>query len=196
MEKEIINKKLQENEKTWNLVADQFKEASSLPVWGPFGVGDNLNLIPIIKNKKFLEIGCGSGRSIKYLVKKGVKKVYGLDMSSAQLKEAKKFNKKAIEKKKVSLIKVNMEDKIIIEPIDIIFSVYAIGWTVNPKSTFKNIYSYLKHGGEFIWSWDHSFFTNIEYENGKFIVNDSYHKEKYFILKNWRKDGACKVPLS
>lgn len=57
-----MDKIILENQKTWDAVADQFVEASALPVWGPFGVGDDLNLIPEIKDKTFLEIGCGSGR--------------------------------------------------------------------------------------------------------------------------------------
>ncbi|MDH5442631.1 MAG: class I SAM-dependent methyltransferase [Candidatus Nomurabacteria bacterium] len=75
------NKVLEKNEKVWNAVADLFIDASALPVWGPFGVGKDLDLISEIKNKIFLEIGCGSGRSIKYLTDKGAKKVYGVDIS-------------------------------------------------------------------------------------------------------------------
>lgn len=68
-----------------------------MPVWGPFGIGDDLNLIPHIEGQTFLEIGCGSGRSIKYLIERGAKKVYGLDVSSVQLEEATRFNKQAID---------------------------------------------------------------------------------------------------
>lgn len=63
-----------ENQKAWDVVADLFAEASALPVWGPFGIGADLNLIPEIKDKTFLEIACGSGRSIKYLTGQGAKK--------------------------------------------------------------------------------------------------------------------------
>ncbi len=82
-----------------------------------------------------------------------------------------------------------MEDKISIKPVDVVFSVYGIGWTLNPKKTFKNIYSYLKPGGKFIWSWDHTIFTDVGYEKGKFVVNYSYHDEKLLEIKNWKKEG-------
>ncbi len=178
------------NEKTWDAVADQFVEASALPVWGPFGIGDDLNLIPEIEGKSFLEIGCGSGRSIKYLVDKEAKKVYGLDISSVQLKEAESFNKEAIAQNKVVLIKGKMEDKLQIDPVDIIFSVYAIGWTPNPEITLKNIHSYLKPGGTFIWSWDHTLFTDVQYDDGKYVVTYAYHDEKPLAIKNWKKEGT------
>ncbi|HEY5587861.1 MAG TPA: class I SAM-dependent methyltransferase [Candidatus Paceibacterota bacterium] len=177
---------LSENEKTWDVVADQFAEASALPVWGPFGVGDDLNLITDITNKTFLEIGCGSGRSIKYLNENGAKKVYGLDISSVQLEEASKFNNDDLAKGKVEFIKGRMEDKLNIEPIDIIFSVYAIGWTSNPENTLKNIYSYLKPGGQFIWSWDHTIFSDIVYKDGEFCIKYSYHEENLITIKNWK----------
>jgi SAM-dependent methyltransferase len=181
---------ISENEKTWDSVADQFVEASALPVWGPFGVGDDLNLIPETEGKTFLEIGCGSGRSIKYLADRGAKKVYGLDISSVQLKEAEDFNKSEIEQNRVELIKGKMEDKLKIDLIDIVFSVYAIGWTPDPETTLKNINSYLKLGGTFIWSWDHTFFTDVQYEDGKYVVTYAYHDEKPLAIKNWKKEGA------
>ncbi len=179
-----------ENEKTWDAVADQFTEASALPVWGPFGVGDDLNLIPEIEGKKFLEIGCGSGRSIKYLTEQGAKKVYGLDISAVQIGEASKFNEEAVEQGKVELIKGKMEDKLDIEPIDVIVSIYALGWTPGPETTLQNIYSYLKPGGAFIWSWDHTFFADVRYEDGKYVVVHDYHEEKPLAIKDWKKEGT------
>jgi len=179
-----------ENEKTWDAVADQFIEASALPVWGPFGIGDDLNLISEIENKTFLEIGCGSGRSIKYLIDKGAEKVYGLDISSVQIAEAKRFNEVAITQNKVELIKGKMEDTLNIDSVDVVFSVYAIGWTPDPEITLKNIYSYLKPGGTFIWSWDHALFTDVQYEDGKYVVTCAYHDEKPLTIKNWKKEGV------
>ncbi|MFA6158755.1 MAG: class I SAM-dependent methyltransferase [Candidatus Paceibacterota bacterium] len=185
-----MDKTVSDNEKTWDIVADQFFEASALPVWGPFDVGRDLNLIPDIKNRTFLEVGCGSGRSIKYLLKQGAEKVYGLDLSQRQLDEATRYNKTSVDQGKVVLIKGPMEEKIDIEPVDVVCSIYAIGWTPDPKATFKSIYSYLKPGGLFIWSWDHSFFSDVRYEDGRCVVVRSYHDEKTVTLRNWKNSGA------
>jgi SAM-dependent methyltransferase len=187
---------ISENEKTWDVVADQFFEASALPVWGPFGVGDNLNLIPEIRNKTFLEIACGSGRSVKYLINNGAKKVYGLDLSTIQIEEAKRFNAKAIADNKVEFIHGKMEDKLNLEPVDLVFSVYGIGWTQKPEQTFKNIHSYLKSNGRFIWSWDHSLFSDVVYEDGKFIVEHEYHNEEPIVLPNWKKKQGATAYLT
>jgi SAM-dependent methyltransferase len=182
-----------DNQKTWDQVAEKFINASALPVWGPFGVGKSLNLISDIKGKTFLEIGCGSGRSIKYLTDKGAKKVYGLDFSQEQIKEASKFNADAIRNGKVKLFQSPMEEIINIEPVDLVYSVYALGWTQEPKKTLKNIYTYLKPGGKFIWSWDHTFFTNVEYEQGKFVLKYSYHEEKPIFLKDWKGGNGAHI---
>ena len=188
--KNSSNKIISENKSTWDIVADLFVNSSALPVWGPFGIGDDLNLIPEIKGKTFLEIGCGSGRSIKYLTENGAKKVYGLDLSPKQIEEATAHNQEEIKQNKVQLIRGSMEEKIKIKPVDFVFSIYAIGWTPEPEKTLKNIYSYLKSGGLFIWSWDHTFFTDVQYENGKFVVIYKYHEENSLVLKNWKKKGA------
>ena len=181
---------LSKNEKTWNTVADHFIDASSLPVWGPFGVGSDLNLIPEIKGRTFLEVGCGSGRSIKYLLDRGVKKVCGLDFSAVQLKESLRYNATAVAEGKAYFIKGNMEDKLSIEPVDVVYSIYGIGWTSDPAATFKHIHSYLKSGGMFVWSWDNTFFFDVAYQNGAHIVIRSYHEEKPFVIPNWKKEGV------
>lgn len=184
-----VSKRIQNNKKTWDGVTKLFEKASSLPSWGPFSVGSNLDLIGKIKGKTFLEIACGSGRSLKYLLDRGAKKVYGVDFSPNQLSEAEKYNKKYLNSGKLELINSLMEKKLKIEPIDVVFSVYGIGWTENPKKTFLNIYSYLKPGGLFIWSWDHTIFTDIDYKEGKFVVIYSYHNENPITIRNWKKSG-------
>lgn len=189
-QKASVNEAILDNQKTWDRVAHLFKDASALPVWGPFGVGDDLNIMPKIKDQTFLEIGCGSGRSIKHLTENGAKKVYAIDISGKQLEEAGEYNKKAVEGGKVELIQEPMEEKLDIDPVDVVFSVYGIGWTVDPVKTFKNIYSYLKPGGLFIWSWDHTIYTDIQYENGKYVVVYEYHNEKPIKMDNWRESGS------
>ena len=87
---------LNSNQDNWDKAAPLFVDASSLPVWGPLGVGDDLGLIPKIEGQVFLEIACGSGRSIKYLTDHGAKKIYGLDLSKKQVAESKSFNSEAI----------------------------------------------------------------------------------------------------
>ena len=177
------------NQKTWNNVAPDFLEASALPVWGPFGVGEDLNLIDEIEGKTFLEVGCGSGRSIKYLVDQGAKKVFGIDFSETQIAEATRHNLASIGKGKVKIIQMPMEQDFDIEEVDTAFSIYALGWTLDPETTLANIFLHLKTGGHFIWRWDHSFFSDVIYKDGEYILAHSYHDESLLTIKNWKRQG-------
>jgi len=186
----LTEEKIKKNRETWDRVSDLFVNASALPVWAPFGIGDDLGLIPEIVGKTFLEIGCGSGRSIKYLTENGASKVYGLDVSEAQLREAARCNQDAISRGTVKLLRSPMEERADIDPVDVVVSVYGFGWTQEPEQTLRNIFSYLKPGGRFIWSWDHSFFTDVQYKEGQFVVQYSYHEEQPIEIKDWRKPGC------
>lgn len=183
---------IEDNRKAWNHVCDLFADAASLPEWGPFGIGEDLDLLGEIKGKTFLDIGCGSGRSVGYLIQKGAKKVYGLDLSPMQLEEARRFNSPWTKDGNITFFEGKMEDKLDIEPVDGVVSVYAIGWTVSPEETLRNIYGYLKPGGIFAWSWDHTFFTDVQYDDASsnFFIRYSYHDENPVILENWKKEGA------
>jgi SAM-dependent methyltransferase len=48
-----------------------------------------------------------------------------------------------------------MEQALELCDVDVIFSIYAIGWTLDPAATFRNMAAYLKPGGRFVWSWGH-----------------------------------------
>ena len=185
----------QRNWKTWNQVSDLFVNSSCLPTWGPFSVGQDLNLIPEIEGKTFLEIACGSGRSLKYVLDRGARKAYGLDFSEMQLAEAAAFNSEHIQAGKLQLIRSVMEERIDIEPVDVVFSIYGIGWTDDPEKTFSNVASYLKPGGLFIWSWEHSIFADVAWDDGQYVVVRSYHEEGPVTIKDWKKQG-CDVSLT
>jgi SAM-dependent methyltransferase len=179
-----------QNRATWNAVCDLFFEASALPQWGPFGIGDDLGLLPEIQDRTFLEIACGSGRSLAYLLGKGAKKVYGLDVSDGQVAEALRFNAEAVAEGRVEIFQGAMEERIDIEPVDMVVSVYGFGWTQDPARALAHVFSYLKPGGSFIWSWDHSFFRDVEYADGGYRVRHAYHDETPIEKRNWKREGC------
>ncbi len=176
------------NQKAWDAVSQDFHvPGSSLPYWGPYRVGQHDSLIGSIKGKTFLEIGCGCGLSIKYLMERGAKNIYGLDLSSDQIKIAEVENQLWIEKQKVELFQSPMEEKVSLpELVDTVYSIYAIGWTTNAKTTLKNIASYLKKGGRFVWSWEHPDFNGTEYQEGKVSFHDSYFDKEPYFVENWK----------
>lgn len=66
---------------------------------------------------------------------------------------------------------------------DIIYSIYAIGWTVDLQTTFSLVSSYLKPGGIFIFSWDHPFMHCVEVEGEQLIFSGNYFERKPFTFE-------------
>ena len=182
----MTDERLKINKHTWDVVAADFFGGTALPNWGGFDVEkDNPNLIGEIKDKIFFEICCGSGHSIDFLIKNGAKHVYALDFSHSQIEFAKDINRKAIEAGKVTLFEQSMETSApLAEPVDTVFSVYGIGWTVDPDLVFKNINNYLKPEGKFVWSWEHPMYRKAKYQNGQIVITKSYHDESLIQAKS------------
>lgn len=186
----MAERELDTNKKTWNAVAGQFFAGTALPEWGVFAVGkDNESLIGQIEGKIFVEIGCGSGHSIDYLIQRGAAKVYALDLSHTQIEFAQETNKQAIAEGKVMLFEQPMEEPLSIEgEVDTVFSIYALGWTLDHNQVLQNANRYLKPGGRFIWSWEHPGYPKVEYKDGQYVVVRSYHDESVKHAKRWGTD--------
>lgn len=181
---------LARNKRTWDAVADQFYGSEALPVWGPFNAGKKEKILGEIRGRTFLEIACGSGHSIRYLMRKGAGRVYGLDISSSQIAHAERLNEKWIVSGKVKLFRTEMERRIAIEPVDVVYSIYGFGWTVHPVKTLGHIYRYLKPGGRFVWSFEHAAYSDAEFRNGIFEVAHPYHDERPSLI--WKRTRSKK----
>ncbi|HEO8422103.1 TPA: class I SAM-dependent methyltransferase [Yersinia enterocolitica] len=167
---------LQQNKKSWDKVAHHFNGIDALPSYGPFSqTEEELKLFEEITNKKVLDIGCGSGHSLLYMADRGASELWGIDLSEKQIETAKETLKGIPS----NLFCAAMEEEIGLPKLyfDTIYSIYAIGWTTDIASTFKLIYSYLKPGGEFIFSWDHPLYAHMQTENGQIYLQGSYQEE-------------------
>ena len=78
----------------------------------------------------------------------GAEEVWGLDLSSEQIKTANETLKSWDSK----LICGAMEEEgdIPKDYFDIVYSIYALGWTSDLRKTLELIYSYVKPGGSFV----------------------------------------------
>lgn len=89
------------NKKCWDTVAPYFFQVDCLPKYGPYTASeDEIHLFDSIRNKKVLDIGCGSGHSLQYMAEHRAEEVWGLDAQVNKLKQR-------IKRKSVG-IKVNM----------------------------------------------------------------------------------------
>jgi len=164
---------------------------TSLPEYGPC-LKRNEENIKIFKNifgKKVLDLGCGSGKSLEYLYKKGAKEVWGIDISQEQIKNA----KLRFPQFKNNFYVSAMETKIEIpnKYFDYIISIFSIGYTSDLRKTFNNAYEYLNKNGEFIISWTHPFYYCLDMIEDNVVLKKSYFDEDSEIITK----GSNKIEL-
>ena len=187
---------IKQNEKSWNALAKDFFGVTSLPVLGcSIPTEDELHLFPELSGKAVLEMGCGSGHSLKWCAEQGATELYGLDISEQQLHTAKKLlNNSGYS---CTLFHQPMEDNSNIPQnyFDVVYTIYAIGWTTDLKKTINNASSYLKQGGIYIFSWDHPLLHCVSLESvsisggnrtisaeERMVFNGNYLDEDYYTF--------------
>jgi SAM-dependent methyltransferase len=166
------------NKQGWEKSAERFFGKTALPEYGPFAfTEEKLNLFDDVSGKKVLDIGCGSGHSLQYMGNRGAKELWGLDLTTKQIEAANRLlqNQHA----KVSLVESPMEENpgLPSHYFDIVYSIYALGWTINLEQTLTHVYNYLKPGGVFIFSWEHPIHDRLVYEDSTFKFKKSYNLE-------------------
>ncbi|CAM3544555.1 class I SAM-dependent methyltransferase [Aeromicrobium ponti] len=177
---------LRVNKQSWDEAAERFYGRNPLPEYGPLApTEDELKLFGDVRNLKMLEIGCGSGHSLKYLDQRGAGELWGLDLSITQITAAKALLENAASP--VRLFESPMENNpgIPADYFDIVFSIYALGWTTDLEKTLSNVHQYLKPGGLFIFSWEHPMYNRIRAKGGVLLMDKSYHEEGSYQHEAW-----------
>ena len=178
------------NQKGWNEVAPLFYGGTALPKYGPLaGTEDELKLIQDIGEGKVLELGCGSGHTLAYLWEnKGATELWGLDFSEEQIRFARELLDGKNIPSKLLLSSMDENPGIPLNYFDLVVSIYSIGWTPDLLRTFELVYSYLKPGGIFIFSWEHPVYRCLNYstELDKFVLEHSYLDEGSALHRSWK----------
>lgn len=167
------------NKNGWNTLIQSNKPFSNtiLPEYGPFlkRNEEDLKLLNVL-NKKVLDLGCGEGESLEYILKKGATEIYGIDISEEQIKKAKKRFPKL--ENNFFISPMEMEVALPNHYFDCVISIFSIGYTSDLESAFKNVYKYLKSDGEFVISWTHPFYYCLDINDDQVIINKSYFQEE------------------
>jgi 2-polyprenyl-3-methyl-5-hydroxy-6-metoxy-1,4-benzoquinol methylase len=142
----------------------------------------DLNLFEDIKDKKVLDIGCGSGHSLEYMASKHAKELWGLDLSDSQINNAKRYLKQKGHKAHLFQSPMEVNPGIPTGHFDIVYSIYAFGWTVDLEHSIQLVSDYLKPGGMFVFSWDHPLMACTEMKLNDFVISKSYHETNQYKL--------------
>jgi ubiquinone/menaquinone biosynthesis C-methylase UbiE len=177
---------LKANKNSWNEAASRFYGRNPLPEYGPLApTEDELHLLGDVTGKKVLEIGCGSGHSLLYMDQRNAGELWGLDLSTKQIELARDVLRNS--QAPVQLFESPMEE----DPglpqhyFDLVYSVFAIGWTVDLSRTLANVHRYLKPSGTFVFSWEHPLYSRLVQQDGDLKFAKSYHEEGPYDHEAW-----------
>lgn len=170
----------QTNASYWDSMGNEALGAIVLPYYGSYLTEDHCRLFGDVCGKKLLEIGCGDGRSLQYHGERGAGELWGLDLSEKQLERA-----------KANLDSRGLPARLICSPMeenrgipenyfDFVYSIYAIGWTTDLSGTFRQIASYLKKDGFFLFSWSHPIHKCVVEEEGRYVFQKPYFDESWY----------------
>ena len=110
------------------------------------------NMIPDLKDKKILMLGCGTGEETMLLETFGASKeqLVGIDLSRKSIEIA-KLTYPNIEFIVGDMNNLPFED----DSFDFVYSSLAIHYTATPETTYKEVYRVLKKEGLFLFSIGH-----------------------------------------
>lgn len=121
-----------------------------------------INLIKQVENNSVLDLGCGTGILIPYVIEnKG--KYIGLDNSESMLKTVNKKFSKLIENGNVSLHLKDIREFTPSEKFDIIIGLGFIEYFDDPETVVEQLYELLPKGGQLILSFPN--FKSLDYFN-------------------------------
>ena len=148
------------------------------------------SMIPNVKNKKILDLGCGYGETDKYLKELGATYVLGIDLSKHMIDIANKENKIAGVEYKV----MAMEDIYQInETFDLIISSLAFHYIKDYNKLIKDIFNLLNENGVLLFSQEHPTVLATIKEP---YVSDSkinINNKRFYLLSDYNRSGLRKI---
>ncbi|MGE5352472.1 MAG: class I SAM-dependent methyltransferase [Acidobacteriota bacterium] len=138
-------------------------------------------LLPDMKGKSVLDLGCGYGWHCRYAMEQGARSAIGIDLSEKMLKEA----KERTDDERISFLRGSIEDiSFEKESFDVIISSLAFHYIKSFEPVCAKLYKMLKHKGDLVFSVEHPIFT--AFGNQDWIYDEKGNKthwpvDNYFI---------------
>ena len=142
------------------------------------------SMLPDLKDKTILDLGCGFGEHCKRFVESGAKKVIGIDISEKMLEIAKQENADS----KITYINMPMENIWQLnEKFDVVVSSLAFHYVEDFSGVVKNIYDMLNENGVFLFSQENPLCTC--FSGGNRWTKDENGNKLYINLSNYGIEG-------
>jgi SAM-dependent methyltransferase len=152
------------NRAGWDCVAPRFYGATALPEYGPLApTEESLSLLDLTTELCALELGCGSGHSLRYLAQHGVRELWGVDLSPVQIAFARETLQPFASRCRLFESPMEVNPGIPTNYFDLVFSIWGMGWTTDLRATLALVAEYLRPGGSFLVSGEHPAFGRLDW---------------------------------
>lgn len=142
------------------------------------------SMMPELKGKRVLDLGCGFGEHCRRFVDCGAEKVVGVDISEKMLAVAMAENSDP----KIRYIKMPMEEiSKLQEQFDVVVSSLAFHYVEDFAGVVKNVYDMLDEGGVFLFSQENPLCTC--HSGGNRWTRDEQGNKLYLNLADYGVEG-------
>ena len=142
------------------------------------------SLLPDLKDKRILDLGCGFGEHCMGYVQQGATRVVGIDISEKMLEVAKKENSHP----QITYIQMPMEEiSEIKETFDVVISSLALHYVEDFEDVVKKIYEMLDENGVFVFSQEHP--INTCFSGGDRWTRDAKGRKLHVNLSYYSMEG-------
>ncbi|ANH82267.1 SAM-dependent methyltransferase [Niabella ginsenosidivorans] len=115
-------------------------------------------MLPDLKDKRVLDLGCGLGWHCRYAAGQQAREVVGIDLSEKMLEKARSYSTGSV----IRYLRQSIED-IDFAPgsFDVVLSSLALHYVADYESVCRKIFRFLAAGGSFVLSVEHPVFTAL-----------------------------------
>ena len=143
-----------------------------------------LSLMPDLRGKSVLDLGCGFGEHCKMFVERGAERVVGIDISEKMLEVAARENSHA----KIEYRRMPIEDiDLISESFDVAVSSLALHYVEDFEGVSEKVYRLLKPDGVFVFSQEHPLVTS--HSGGSRWTKDEKGEKIHVNISNYGIEG-------
>lgn len=148
------------------------------------------NMLPDIKNKTILDLGCGYGETDKYLKENGASYVLGIDISNHMINIANNENKiDGVEYQVLPMEEISTIDK----KFDIVISSLAFHYIKDYHKLLKDIYKLLNDNGVLVFSQEHPLVLSTIKEPYLEDSSIEISNKRFYLLSDYNRNGLRNI---
>lgn len=148
------------------------------------------SMLPTLKDKTILDLGCGAGDMDKYFIEQDAKYVLATDISKNMINIANEVNGN----EKIEFKVLKMEDlETVTQKFDIVYSSLAFHYIEDFNKLLKDIYNLLNPNGVLIFSQESPINTSTTKESKDDTRKIEKDGKQYVLLNGYCREGERKI---